>query len=98
MLPVGRLRPGRKLSRNPPELTAYDPALGERPEIVAVTKAELPGAAEVQRRLAENLGREVLMISSVTGQGLNTLIHAIARELEQRRSPAERVTSNTRNP
>jgi GTP-binding protein len=66
------------------ELTEYDPALGQRPELVAVTKAELPGAAEVQRQLADTLGREVLLISSVTGQGLNTLVHAIARQLETR--------------
>ncbi len=68
------------------ELTEYDPALGERPEIVAVTKAELPGSAEVQQRLAEELGREVLLISSVTGQGLNTLVHKIAAELDKRRA------------
>jgi GTP-binding protein len=70
------------------ELTEYDPALGQRREIVAVTKAELPGAADVQRTLAENLNREVLLISSVTGQGLNTLVHAIAHELQNRNAVA----------
>jgi GTP-binding protein len=63
------------------ELTEYDPALGERTEIIAVTKAELPGAADVRQRLADETGREVHLISSVTGQGLNSLVHAIAREL-----------------
>lgn len=73
------------------ELIEYDPALGERAEIVAVTKAELPGAEEVRERLAGSLEREVLLISSVTGQGLNTLVHAVARELEQRRAAASKA-------
>ncbi len=67
------------------ELVQYADALADRPEIIAVTKAELPGAADVQQRLAAELGREVLLISSVTGQGLNTLVRAIAAELEKRR-------------
>ncbi len=38
------------------ELARHDPRLGERPEIVVVSKAELPGAADVQRQLSEHLG------------------------------------------
>jgi GTP-binding protein len=63
------------------ELRQYDQPLGERPEIVVVTKCELPGAAEVRQRLADRLQREVLLISAVTGQGLNQLTGAIARQL-----------------
>lgn len=65
------------------ELEKHDQRLGRRPEILAVTKADLPGAEEVQRELAEELGREVLLISAVTGQGLNTLVGAIARTLDK---------------
>ncbi|MBW3596661.1 MAG: GTPase ObgE [Planctomycetes bacterium] len=68
------------------ELLEYDESLGRRAEIIAVTKAELPGAAEVQERLAEELGREVLLISSVTGAGLDPLVRAIAAELDRRRA------------
>ncbi len=39
------------------ELSQYDEALGMRPEIVAVTKAELPGAEQVRDALAEHLAR-----------------------------------------
>ena len=67
------------------ELKLYDPALVERPEIVAVSKAELPAATEVRQRLGEDLQRETLAISAVTGAGLDKLLHAIARELETRR-------------
>ncbi len=67
------------------ELTQYKAELGDRPEIVAVTKAELPGAEDVVARLRQELPREVLLISAVTGRGLNQLIGAIARMLEEHR-------------
>ena len=38
------------------ELLQYDSRLGERPEIVAVSKAELPGADEVRDALAARIG------------------------------------------
>jgi GTPase len=64
------------------ELRQYNVELVERPEIVAVTKAELPGAAEIRDQLAAELGREVLLISAVTGQNLNRLTGAIIRQLD----------------
>ena len=64
------------------ELMQYDAKLGERPEIVVVSKAELPGSTEVRDSIAAESGAEVLLISAVTGQGLNHLIHAIAARLE----------------
>ena len=70
------------------ELTQYDQQLGQRPEIIAVTKAELPGAAEVQAQLAEASGKEVLLISSVTGAGLNVLTRAIAAVLAEQKAVA----------
>ncbi len=67
------------------ELKLFDPALGERPEVVVVSKAELPEAAEVGNRLAAELGREVLLISAVTGAGLDKLLYAVGRELDAQR-------------
>lgn len=63
------------------ELLQYNPKMGERPEIVAVTKAELPGAEEVRERVQRELDRPVLLVSAVTGQGLNQLTREIARTL-----------------
>lgn len=57
------------------ELKQYDEPLAARPELIAVSKAELPGAEEVQQEICEATGREVLLFSSVTGQGLKELIH-----------------------
>jgi GTP-binding protein len=56
------------------ELRQYDVDLADRPELVAISKAELPGAQAAQERLAEALGSEVLMFSSVTGEGLSQLM------------------------
>jgi GTP-binding protein len=67
------------------ELEQYGNGLAERPEIVAVSKAELPSAAEVQKKLAAESGREVLLFSSVTGQGLDKLLqeaHAVLKQVK----------------
>ena len=64
------------------ELELHNAELGRRPEILVVTKADLPGADEVRRQLAEIVGHEVLLISAVTGQGLNDLVGRIAKTLQ----------------
>ncbi len=56
------------------ELKLYDLDLADRPEIIAVSKAELPNAEEIQQQLIEASGCEVLLFSSVTGQGLKELM------------------------
>jgi GTP-binding protein len=63
------------------ELEQYSAELAARQEITVVTKADLPQAEEIRRRLAEQVAREVLLISAVTGQGLNQLVAAIAQAL-----------------
>jgi GTP-binding protein len=63
------------------ELRRYDPALLERPEIVVVSKAELPSARNLADALRADLKTPVLPISAVTGKGLPELIGTIWREL-----------------
>ncbi len=63
------------------ELTRYDEELGRRPEIVVVTKAELPGSEELHAAMTEKLNNPPLLISAVTGQGLNRLTQAISELL-----------------
>ncbi len=65
------------------EIVKYDSQLGERPEIVAVTKCELPGAEEIQQNLANQLQREILLISAVTGSGLPVLTTRIVEQLDE---------------
>jgi len=66
------------------ELASYSEELGQRPEIVVVSKSELPSAAEVRERLSTELGSPALAISAVTGQGLNDLIWRILQLLDAR--------------
>lgn len=70
------------------ELVRYDPALGTRPEIVVVSKCELPESAGVRATLAEALGRHVLAVSAVTGAGLDTLLREIVAALDRREVPS----------
>jgi GTP-binding protein len=65
------------------ELELHGRGLADKPEVVAVSKAELTGSEEVRSRLERELGREVLAISSVTGQGLSRLVGAVARLLQE---------------
>lgn len=65
------------------EIALYDPSLAERPEILVVSKCELPDAAACAELLREDLGRDVLLISSATGEGLQELIKLIIQELQK---------------
>ncbi len=55
------------------ELRLHDPRLLERPEIVCISKSELPDAEAAAELLGEQLGRDVHRISAVTGGGLKEL-------------------------
>jgi GTP-binding protein len=81
--PVDRSDPVDNYRAIRAELSQYDAQLAERPEIVAVTKAELPGAEEVHTRMQDHLDCPVLLISAVTGQNLNHLVGAIKHQLDQ---------------
>ena len=63
------------------ELIQFNEQLGNRQEIVAVTKAELPGSHEIHQQLSNQLSREVLLISAATGKGLDQLRTAVAAAL-----------------
>ena len=74
----------RTIARSARSWKSTSDDLGQRAEIVAVTKADLPEADDVRQKLAGELGRDVLLISAVTGQGLNELVGAIAKQLARR--------------
>jgi GTPase len=63
------------------EIELHGPAASDKPEVVAVSKAELTGSAEVRGRLERELGRPVLAISAVTGQGLSELVRGVVEQL-----------------
>ncbi len=68
------------------ELVLHDPRLGERPEILVVSKSELPAAAETREALQAATGRPVIAVSAVTGEGLDRLLSAVVREMDSPRT------------
>lgn len=64
------------------ELVLHDPRLGERPEILVVSKCELPAAAAVRGALETATGRPVIAVSAVTGEGLDLLLRAIVAAMD----------------
>ena len=71
------------------ELKLYSAELGERPEIVVMSKCELPGADEVFEKLREAVGDIVTPISAVTGEGLNKLLQIVTDKLDEQRQARE---------
>ena len=70
------------------ELVLHDPRLGERPEILVVSKCELPAAAAARDALQSATGRPAIAVSAVTGEGLDRLLVAIVREMDRPTEPA----------
>lgn len=71
------------------ELTAFDPHLAERPQIVVANKLDLSDARETYERLREDFARrgiELWGISAATGEGVAELIRHVGfrwRELKK---------------
>ena len=68
------------------ELEEYNEQLKSRPEIVVVTKSELPEAQTVCDSLSKLVNGDVLLISAVTGSGLPQLMNRISEVLEQQKA------------
>jgi len=74
------------------ELALYSKELSEKPQIVAVTKVDVPEARAGAEKLAKALGRrkrpvKVHAVSAVTGEGIPELLDAAARVLFQEEAP-----------
>ena len=67
------------------ELTEYDQSLGQRDEIIVVTKSELEGAGEVRDALQTLSQHNVFLISAMTGDGLEDLLNEIIKRVDRRR-------------
>ncbi len=71
------------------ELEQYSQELAQRPEIVVVTKAELPGSQDIHQKLSEALGREdIHLVSAATGLGMRQFIQKVAEKLAEYRTVA----------
>ena len=65
------------------ELRGYAVPLDGKPEVICVSKAELTGAREVRDTLAADLNCVVLLISAVTGEGLQLLVGRVTQLLAE---------------
>ncbi len=66
------------------ELASYNPKLAQKPQLVVLSKMDLPGTAELSDSFQEMLGdREVIRISAHTGDGLQQLKSSLVRILGQ---------------
>jgi GTP-binding protein len=74
------------------ELALYSPELAKKPQILAVTKVDVPEAREGGEKLEKLLGRrkkpvKVHLVSAVTGEGLDALLDAVGKVLYREASP-----------
>ncbi len=70
------------------ELEAYGQGLDEKPEIVALNKVDAVPERELAKKraaLEKACGHKVHVISGVSGEGINTVLRAMAKEINQRR-------------
>ncbi len=74
------------------ELALYSPELAKKPQIVAVTKVDVPEARAGGEKLRKLLGRrkkpvKVHLVSAVTGEGIPQLLDAVAKVLFREAAP-----------
>ena len=69
------------------ELRAYRAELADKPRLLVVTKADAlqdPSSLRRLRELARREGRACLVVSAVTGEGIEALVHTVSAELDRR--------------
>jgi GTP-binding protein len=76
------------------ELEKYNPQLAQRPEILCVTKAELPDAETCAELLRETSGRDVHLISAVTGHGIDQLHQMVVQRLSSLHNDRSPITGS----
>jgi len=74
------------------ELAEYNPELAKRAKIVVATKMDAADSKKVQKlqRLCKRNNLELIKISSVSGDGLDALIHVVSSKLSALQSPERR--------
>ena len=75
------------------ELDAYGQGLADKPEIVALNKIDALSPAERSRKraaLEKASGRDVLLLSGVTGEGAEDVLRALASVIAKRRAKERR--------
>ena len=80
------------------ELQAYDEALGEKPEIIALSKCELVPEDELAAK-AKKLKRAAkatpILLSAITGTGVEAVLRAMATAVEASRAEKDESRAAT---
>jgi GTP-binding protein len=71
------------------ELERYSPELAAKPEIVALSKVDVPGWEESLNSLASVSDGEVIPFSAVSGEGLDVLLRRVASVLQAEEDDAD---------
>jgi GTP-binding protein len=80
---AGMARPAEAYRIVRGELRQYSETLAAKPELVVATKADVGGWEAGLAELREACGRDVLLISAVTGLGLRELVSMVVDSLEE---------------
>jgi GTP-binding protein len=62
------------------ELETFDPELAQRPEVIALSKSDLPETQEIYEELRARFaaeGKELHLLSAATGHGIPAVLHAL---------------------
>src|SRR5690606_10601002 len=82
------------------ELEQYGEGLADKPEIVALNKIDALTPAEANRKraaLSRAIGKEVRLVSGVSGAGVRDLVNEIAAMLRARRGDEAEAPATTEN-
>ena len=72
------------------ELAAYGHGLAEKPEIVALSKIDALSHDEIEKRqraLADVTGQTPILLSAVSGKGVDTTLRLLTREIDAANNP-----------
>jgi GTP-binding protein len=82
------------------ELKAYGQGLAQKPEILVLNKVDaIPKDELVKKRAAlkKVSGREVIVMSGVSGEGVEDVLRTLAREIAKRRAKDKKAGAPARN-
>ena len=83
------------------ELAAYGGGLDEKPEVLAISKADaIPAdrADKLKRALKRAAGTTPLIVSAASGAGVDTVLRALAGEIAAAKTPADAVPAEPAAP
>jgi GTP-binding protein len=82
--------PAEDMAQVNTELSLFDSALAKKPQLVAISKMDLPAVKARREELEESfraIGTDVLFISAVSGEGIPELLAAVAKVLQSAPQP-----------